>query len=229
MNMKRGLLCFIILSFFLTGYGQGTDYRKLYREYIKSEEFNSKFTVGETYNDWCEGGEYIYLDADRIPELVLYGKSSDVGNYILSVQNGKVVEKYIGSDGSISYIPRNGLLYCDYGHMGYYGATIYLLNLQFLPLMTLSEVVDIEKAWEELPEDADDEQEAAIMKKYTTYYLGNLDENPENSAVITEQAYKQLIYSTYTSKGQSLSLSAWSSVDTFMDADTLAKDLELWK
>ena len=95
--------------------------------------------------------------------------------------------------------------------------------------MTLSEVVDIEKAWEELPEDADDEQEAAIMKKYTTYYLGNLDENPENSAVITEQAYKQLIYSTYTSKGQSLSLSAWSSVDTFMDADTLAKDLELWK
>jgi hypothetical protein len=228
MNMKRGLLCFIILSFFLTGYGQGTDYRKLYREYIKSD----KFTVRETYNDWCEGGEYIYLDADKIPELVLYGKYSAVGNYILSVQNGKVVEMYIGSDGSISYIPRNGLLYCDYGHMGYYGATIYLLNLQFLPLMTLSEVVDIEKveeAWEELPEDADDEQEAAIMKKYTTYYLGNLDENPENSAVITEQAYKQLIYSTYTSKGQSLSLSAWSSVDTFMDADTLAKDLELWK
>ena len=42
--MKRALLCFIILSFFLTGYGPGTDYRKLYREYIKSEEFSPVFT-----------------------------------------------------------------------------------------------------------------------------------------------------------------------------------------
>ena len=63
------------------------------------------------------GWEYIYLDGDDIPELVISTGYPATGAYVLSIANGRVVESYTSS--GFSYIPRKGKILSGRGvHMG---------------------------------------------------------------------------------------------------------------
>jgi len=226
MNMKRGLLFFIILSFFLTGYGQGNDYKKLYREFIKSEEFSKNFTDWEWYLDWCDGWEYIYLDSDDIPELLLYGKDDATGNYILSVQSGGVVVQALG-DGNPSYIPQSGLLSSYYGGMGYFCEYVLYLNQLFHPVLTFTIVIDFQSVYGSMDEaeNYDEAYEQKLIEQYSQYYRGIADDT-DDLTEITKEEYERAMNAAYKSKGKSVNIGL---SDNKKDVDSLIKELELWK
>ena len=224
--MKRTLLFFITLFFLTTSYGQGNDYKKLYREYIKSEEFSKKFTDWEWYLDWCDSWEYIYLDSDEIPELVLYGKDDATGNYILSVQSGRVVAQALG-DGFPSYIPQSGLLSSYYGGMGYYCEYVLYLNQTFLPVLVFTIVIDFQSVYGTMEEEEnyDEAFEQKLIEQYSQYYRGVPDDT-DNLTEITKEEYERAMNTAYHSKGKPINIRL---SDNMKDVDSLIKELELWK
>ena len=224
--MKRTLLFFITLFFLTTSYGQGNDYKKLYREYIKSEEFSKKFTDWEWYLDWCDSWEYIYLDSDEIPELVLYGKDDATGNYILSVQSGRVVAQALG-DGFPSYIPQSGLLSSYYGGMGYYCEYVLYLNQTFLPVLVFTIVIDFQSVYGTMEEEGnyDEAFEQKLIEQYSQYYRGVPDDT-DNLTEITKEEYERAMNTAYHSKGKPINIRL---SDNMKDVDSLIKELELWK
>lgn len=83
------------------------EYRTLYAKYIDDniDLYN--------YGYW----QYVYLDDDEIPELVLQGNCEADGFCVLSVQNEEVKE-YLSDRLDLRYIPRSGILLNLSVHMG---------------------------------------------------------------------------------------------------------------
>lgn len=87
-----------------------SDYQAIYQAYVKEHE------MADMVDDFG-GWEYIYLDGDDIPELVISTGYPATGAYVLSIANGRVVESFTSS--GFSYIPRKGKILSGRGfHMG---------------------------------------------------------------------------------------------------------------
>lgn len=192
--MKQMVLFLSLAFFFLTGNAQENNYQKLYGDYIKNVLTYDELIDG--YESW----EYIYLDADDIPELVLYGSYSAMGCCILTVQNGKVLKQDLG-DFSILYIPRSGLLYNDFGGGGMYYTTVYRLNRQFNTVVEFYFTIDFEMVYDQLDGD-DPEREKELIQKYTTYYRGD----SEDALEVSRKQVESDIAAAFTSKGKYVEL-----------------------
>lgn len=69
----------------------------------------------------------LYVDADDVPELCIDTRVAVSGELIVSFYDGKV--RCVNRErGGMRYIERGGLLYNDYGAMGFYPCNIYLLE-----------------------------------------------------------------------------------------------------
>lgn len=87
-----------------------SDYQAIYQAYVKEHEMAG---MVDDFGGW----EYIYLDGDDIPELVISTGYPATGAYVLSIANGRVVESFTSS--GFSYIPRKGKILSGRGfHMG---------------------------------------------------------------------------------------------------------------
>lgn len=213
--MKQIILLLGLAISFLVGNAQEANYQKLYGDYIKNVLTYDELIDG--YGSW----EYIYLDADDIPELVLYGSYLYEGNCILSVQNGKVLKQDLGDFG-ILYIPRSGLLYNDYGGGGMYYTTVYRLNQQFNTVVEFYYTIDFEMVYDQLDGD-DPERESELIQKYTTYYRGD----SEDALEVTRKQVESDIYAAFTSKGEYVEIKS-NSVSTESIA-ALLRELSLLK
>ncbi len=104
--------------------------------YLRTGEEDSAMTA--TYDSWrealkarvasrdesqYEGFVLIYLDDDRIPELVEVGKTEVQGTTVVSYNGGKLVESRIGR--SFSYLPRLNLLCSTSGVPGMNVDSVY--------------------------------------------------------------------------------------------------------
>lgn len=78
----------------------------------------------------------LYVDADDVPELCIDTRVAVSGELIVSFYDGKV--RCVNRErGGMRYIERGGLLYNDYGAMGFYPCNIYLLEKgEFLEIGT---------------------------------------------------------------------------------------------
>ena len=213
--MKQMILLLGLSFFFLVGNAQENNYQKLYGDYIKNV-----LTYNELIDDY-ESWEYIYLDADDIPELVLYSSYTSVGCCILTVQNGKVLKQDLGDFG-ILYIPRSGLLYNDYGGGGMYYTTVYRLNQQFNTVVEFYFIIDFEMVYDQLDGD-DPERESELIQKYTTYYRGD----SEDALEVTRKQVESDIAAAFTSKGEYVEIKS-NSVSTQSIA-ALLRELRLLK
>ena len=213
--MKQIILLLGLALLFLAGNAQEANYQKLYGDYIKNVLTYDELIDG--YGSW----EYIYLDADDIPELVLYGSYLYEGNCILSVQNGKVLKQDLGDFG-ILYIPRSGLLYNEYGGGGIYYITVYRLNRQFNTVVEFYYTIDFEMVYDQLDGD-DPERESELIQKYTTYYRGD----SEDALEVTIKQVESDIYAAFTSKGEYVEIKS-NSVSTQSIA-ALLRELGLLK
>lgn len=118
-----------------------SDYQAIYQAYVKEHEMADMI---DEYGGW----EYIYLDGDDIPELVISTGYPATGAFVLSIVNGRVVES-ITSYG-FSYIPRKGKILSGRGfHMGqnimYLG---YFESGEITTLCTINEYYG-ERDWSE--------------------------------------------------------------------------------
>lgn len=213
--MKQIILLLGLAISFLVGNAQEANYQKLYGDYIKNVLTYDELIDG--YGSW----EYIYLDADDIPELVLYGSYLYEGNCILSVQNGKVLKQDLG-DFAILYIPRSGLLYNDFGGGGIYYTTVYRLNQQFNTVVEFYYTIDFEMVYDQLDGD-DPERESELIQKYTTYYRGD----SEDALEVTRKQVESDIAAAFTSKGEYVEIKS-NSVSTESIA-ALLRELSLLK
>ena len=213
--MKQIILLLGLAISFLVGNAQEANYQKLYGDYIKNVLTYDELIDG--YGSW----EYIYLDADDIPELVLYGSYLYEGNCILSVQNGKVLKQDLGDFG-ILYIPRSGLLYNEYGGGGIYYITVYRLNRQFNTVVEFYYTIDFEMVYDQLDGD-DPERESELIQKYTTYYRGD----SEDALEVTIKQVESDIYAAFTSKGEYVEIK--SNSDSTESIAALLRELRLLK
>lgn len=213
--MKQIILLLGLAISFLVGNAQEANYQKLYGDYIKNVLTYDELIDG--YESW----EYIYLDADDIPELVLYSSYTSVGCCILTVQNGKVLKQDLGDFG-ILYIPRSGLLYNDYGGGGMYYTTVYRLNQQFNTVVEFYYTIDFEMVYDQLDGD-DPERESELIQKYTTYYRGD----SEDALEVTRKQVESDIAAAFTSKGEYVEIKS-NSVSTQSIA-ALLRELSLLK
>lgn len=97
----------------------------------KADEVYLGYEAVKAYRDKLEGHEYgnetylfFYLDDDVIPELAVIGECEAEGVQIYSYNKGEVKQLAL-SRLNASYIPKEGVLINDDGHMGYYYDSIY--------------------------------------------------------------------------------------------------------
>lgn len=187
-----------------TGEKISVNYRKLYAEYIKKERiFENHIDEGHSA-DYYDFWEYIYLDADDIPELVLHGYCAAAGCIILSVQNEKVVICQTNRE-HLSYIPRSGLVLNRDGNMGFYPTCVFCLDKQFNRVLELLKIIDEGEIMEDEEKgiiDITTENYDDIRKRYTKYYRGDSEDSPR----ITEEEFNKAIYTAFTSKGKPIDL-----------------------
>lgn len=69
----------------------------------------------------------IYVDNDDIPELLINTQVEASGEIIYTYYDNHLAEQQLSRIGTV-YIPENGLLYNNCGHMGYYPSTVYELK-----------------------------------------------------------------------------------------------------
>ncbi|MDE5866552.1 MAG: hypothetical protein K2H31_08145, partial [Lachnospiraceae bacterium] len=112
----------------------------------------------------------IYIDDDNVPELYINTGGAATGETIVSFYEGKV--RTMNRDrGGIKYIEYGGLLYSDWGNMGFYPCDIYMLEK--------GEFTEIGTGW--IRERFDDEH---MFIGYVHYWEGK---------EVTETEYEELI------------------------------------
>lgn len=92
---------------------QANNWKKQYIEYLKNVD-------SKNYG----GCEYIYMNNDDIPELMILGNNTAAGNILVTSDNTTIDSKIIAS-GKMYYAEKSNELYIESGRQGVYAYTIY--------------------------------------------------------------------------------------------------------
>ena len=95
---------------------QANNWRKQYIEYLKNVD-------SKNYG----GCEYIYMNNDDIPELMILGSNTAAGNILVTSDNTTIDTKIIAS-GKMYYAEKSNELYIESGRQGVYAYTIYKIS-----------------------------------------------------------------------------------------------------
>lgn len=95
---------------------QADNWKKQYVEYLKNVDSNN-----------YSGCEYIYMNNDDIPELMILGSNTAAGNILVTSDNMTIDTKIIAS-GNIYYAEKNNELDVESGRQGVYDYKIYKIN-----------------------------------------------------------------------------------------------------
>lgn len=102
------------------------------KEFATWQEAYIDFLKKPSATIWVSGRDsedysLIYVDDDDTPELYFYTGGAVYGETIVSFYEGKV-RSMNRERGGIKYIEYGGLLYSDWGNMGFYPCNIYMLE-----------------------------------------------------------------------------------------------------
>lgn len=95
---------------------QANNWKKQYIEYLKNVD-------SKNYG----GCEYIYMNNDDIPELMILGSNTAAGNILVTSDNTTIDTKIIAS-GKMYYVEKSNELYIESGRQGVYAYTIYKIS-----------------------------------------------------------------------------------------------------
>ena len=95
---------------------QANNWKKQYIEYLKNVD-------SKNYG----GCEYIYMNNDDIPELMILGSNTAAGNILVTSDNTTIDTKIIAS-GEMYYAEKSNELYIESGRQGVYAYTIYKIS-----------------------------------------------------------------------------------------------------
>lgn len=95
---------------------QANNWKKQYIEYLKNVD-------SKNYG----GCEYIYMNNDDIPELMILGSNTAAGNILVTSDNMTIDTKIIAS-GKMYYAEKSNELYIESGRQGVYAYTIYKIS-----------------------------------------------------------------------------------------------------
>ena len=95
---------------------QANNWKKQYIEYLKNVD-------SKNYG----GCEYIYMNNDDIPELMILGSNTAAGNILVTSDNTTIDTKIIAS-GKMYYAEKSNELYIESGRQGVYASTIYKIS-----------------------------------------------------------------------------------------------------
>ena len=95
---------------------QANNWKKQYIEYLKNVD-------SKNYG----GCEYIYMNNDDIPELMILGSNTAAGNILVTSDNTTIDTKIISS-GKMYYAEKSNELYIESGRQGVYAYTIYKIS-----------------------------------------------------------------------------------------------------
>ena len=95
---------------------QANNWKKQYIEYLKNVD-------SKNYG----GCEYIYMNNDDIPELMILGSNTAAGNILVTSDNKTIDTKIIAS-GKMYYAEKSNELYIESGRQGVYAYTIYKIS-----------------------------------------------------------------------------------------------------
>lgn len=95
---------------------QANNWKKQYIEYLKNVDSKN----------YC-GCEYIYMNNDDIPELMILGSNTAAGNILVTSDNTTIDTKIIAS-GKMYYAEKSNELYIESGRQGVYAYTIYKIS-----------------------------------------------------------------------------------------------------
>ena len=95
---------------------QANNWKKQYIEYLKNVD-------SKNYG----GCEYIYMNNDDIPELMILGSNTAAGNILVTSDNTTIDSKIIAS-GKMYYAEKSNELYIESGRQGVYAYTIYKIS-----------------------------------------------------------------------------------------------------
>ena len=95
---------------------QANIWKKQYIEYLKNVD-------SKNYG----GCEYIYMNNDDIPELMILGSNTAAGNILVTSDNTTIDTKIIAS-GKMYYAEKSNELYIESGRQGVYAYTIYKIS-----------------------------------------------------------------------------------------------------
>lgn len=95
---------------------QANNWKKQYIEYLKNVD-------SKNYG----GCEYIYMNNDDIPELMILGSNTAAGNTLVTSDNTTIDTKIIAS-GKMYYAEKSNELYIESGRQGVYAYTIYKIS-----------------------------------------------------------------------------------------------------
>ena len=95
---------------------QAKKWKKQYIEYLKNVD-------SKNYG----GCEYIYMNNDDIPELMILGSNTAAGNILVTSDNTTIDTKIIAS-GKMYYAEKSNELYIESGRQGVYAYTIYKIS-----------------------------------------------------------------------------------------------------
>ena len=95
---------------------QANNWKKQYIEYLKNVD-------SKNYG----GCEYIYMNNDDIPELMILGSNTAAGNILVTSDNTTIDTKIIAS-GKMYYAEKSNEHYIESGRQGVYAYTIYKIS-----------------------------------------------------------------------------------------------------
>ena len=95
---------------------QANNWKKQYIEYLKNVD-------SKNYG----GCEYIYMNNDDIPEMMILGSNTAAGNILVTSDNTTIDTKIIAS-GKMYYAEKSNELYIESGRQGVYAYTIYKIS-----------------------------------------------------------------------------------------------------
>ena len=107
-----------------------------YRKCIQDDFNKQKQEYGR--DDWPYEGYgccLLNVDKDDIPELWIVRPSAAAGGEIYTFSNGSIYSQFLDGHGSLSYLPREGIMLDSGGHMDVYQDIVYRLkNGQFIKI-----------------------------------------------------------------------------------------------